>query len=66
MGPARSCVAPRGTMPARLTSPCVATMPARLLNAEGPRTEPPVSVPTPTVANHAAIETPVPLLEPPG
>ncbi len=66
MGPARSCVAPRGMMPERLTRPCVATMPARLQNAVGPRTEPPVSVPIPAAANHAAIETPTPLLEPPG
>src|SRR5687768_12547497 len=66
MGPARSCVGPRGTIPARETMPCVATMPTRLLYEEGICTEPPVSVPMPMVANQAAIEAPVPFDEPPG
>src|SRR5688572_11209258 len=66
IGPARSWVGPRGTMPARETIPCVATIPTRLLYDEGICTEPPVSVPMPMVANHAAIEAPVPFEEPPG
>ncbi len=36
------------------------------LAEEGPRTEPPVSVPKPSWANDAAMEAPVPPLEPAG
>src|ERR1051326_1684467 len=40
-------------------------MPARQQNAEGPRIEPPVSLPVPPSTRPAATEAPVPLDEPP-
>ena len=52
-------------MPLRLMSPCVVENPTRLFNAEGMTVDPPVSLPSPTVLNHAAIATPVPELDPP-
>jgi hypothetical protein len=55
-----------GMTPARLTTPRDGTTPTSALLAAGLRTEMPVSVPSPTVANAAATATPVPPLEPPG
>src|SRR6476661_1597971 len=61
-----SCVCESGTMPVRLTSPCVGRRPNRLPYALGMRIEPHVSEPQPTAAKLAAIAAPVPPLEPPG
>src|SRR5687767_5252309 len=52
-------------MPVRETRPCVGHMPTRLLRLLGLITEPVVSLPSPRLANHAAMAAPVPLLEPP-
>ena len=46
--------------------PNVTFRPTRPLNAEGMRTEPPVSLPMPAGVSRAATATPVPLDEPPG
>ena len=46
--------------------PNVTLSPTRPLNADGMRTEPPVSLPMPAGASRAATATPVPLDEPPG
>ena len=53
-------------MPLRLSSPCVGFSPTMPLAEEGPRIEPPVSVPKPSGAYAAAIATPVPPDEPDG
>ena len=53
-------------MPVRGTTPGVLRTPTRLQNEAGRRTEPPQSVPSPTVAKLAAIAAPVPELDPPG
>ena len=65
MGPGRSWVAPRGTMPERDTMPKVPTMPVTLLLADGLCTETLVSVPIAKVEKLAAMATPLPLLDPP-
>ena len=52
-------------MPVRLTSPCVVEKPTRLLSVLGMTIEPLVSLPSPTVPSQAAIDPPVPELEPP-
>src|SRR5262245_60900238 len=51
-------------MPYRLTSGVVGRRPTRLFAAAGPRIEPPVSSPIPTVAKFAAMPAPVPPEEP--
>ena len=49
-----------------LTRPIVVLSPLRPHHEAGSLTEPPVSVPIPHGAMHAATATPVPLLDPPG
>src|SRR5436190_20589989 len=66
MEPAVSCECEIGTMPERLTSPTVGLMPTSPFADDGHTTDPSVSVPTPTAAKFAAIEAPVPELEPHG
>src|SRR5688572_16661385 len=66
MGPGRSWVAPFGITPARLTMPCVATMPTALQLAEGCCTEALLSVPIASPAKYAAMAAPLPLLVNPG
>ncbi len=61
-----SKVSESGTIPSRLTSPCVGFRPTIPFEVEGPRTEPPVSVPTPSCASQAATAAPVPPEEPEG
>ncbi len=66
IGPMVSCTLTSGLQPARLIRPGVDRTPTRLQKEDGNRTDPPQSVPRPTVAYPAAIAAPVPLLEPPG
>ena len=66
MGPGVSSVCESGATPAALTCPIVTLRPARPHQADGMRTEPPVSVPIAHGTRRAATETPEPLLEPPG
>jgi hypothetical protein len=53
-----------GNIPKRLTSGVVGRSPTRLFTAAGPRTDPPVSSPIPTVPKFAAVPEPVPPDEP--
>ena len=53
-------------MPSRLRSPCVGFRPTMPFGVDGPRIDPPVSVPMPIGAYAAAIATPVPPEEPDG
>jgi hypothetical protein len=53
-------------MPSRLIRPRVGFRPAMPLADEGPRIEPPVSVPRPNCAKPAAMDAPVPPEEPRG
>src|SRR6476620_7078447 len=53
-------------MPVRLTRPSVGFMPTRPLLFDGETIEPSVSVPMPATARFAAIEAPVPELDPDG
>src|SRR5688572_1485498 len=66
IGPAVSCVAEIGMIPARLTSPTVGLMPTSPFTDEGHRMLPSVSVPIPIPARLAAMAAPVPELEPHG
>ena len=52
--------------PALLTRPRVGRIPTRLLAEAGERIDWPVSLPVPSTAKFAAIDAPVPPLEPPG
>src|SRR5919204_835327 len=60
IGPSVSVVGRAGSIPNRLTSGSVGRRPTRLLTDAGPRTDPPVSSPMPTVAKFAAMPDPVP------
>src|SRR5688572_1934549 len=60
IGPTVSMVGLDGNTPWRLTSATVGRSPTRLPTEAGPRMEPPVSSPIPTVAKLAAIPAPVP------
>src|SRR5437764_286849 len=53
-------------MPVRLTRPWVVENPTMFSSVAGITIDPPVSLPRPTAANHAAMAAPVPELEPPG
>src|SRR5688572_33136823 len=64
IGPAVSWLCEIGMMPLRLTRPTVGFRPTSPLEDDGQTTEPSVSVPTPTAAKFAAMEAPVPVLEP--
>jgi hypothetical protein len=66
MGPAVSCEAATGMMPARLTRPRVGLTPTTPLTDAGQTIEPSVSVPTAPAARSAATATPEPELEPQG
>ena len=66
MGPGVSSECESGSTPAALTCPMVTLRPASPHQAQGMRTEPPVSVPIAHGTRRAATETPEPLLEPPG
>ena len=66
IGPPVSKLSASGTIPLRLSRPSVGLSPTMPLAEDGPRTEPPVSVPMPNWANIAAIDAPVPPLEPEG
>ena len=66
IGPIESSDQLSKPVPCRLIRPNVTFNPVKPLNADGIRTEPPVSLPMPTGANPAATATPVPLEEPPG
>src|SRR6267143_138790 len=64
IGPSVSVVGRAGIMPNRLTSGSVGRNPTRLFTAAGPRIDPPVSSPMPTMAKLAATPDPVPPDEP--
>ncbi len=66
MGPPVSKERARGTIPSRLTRPSVGLRPAIPLEVDGPRTDPPVSVPMPSWAKVAAMAAPVPPDDPEG
>ena len=66
IGPKVSWLGVAGIIPNRLTNGTVGRKPTMLLKAAGPRTDPPVSSPMPTVAKLAAMPAPVPLEEPDG
>src|SRR6478672_11983048 len=66
IGPIVSWKITRYEDPVRDTTPGVLRTPTRPQNDAGSRIEPPQSVPTPIVARLAAIDAPVPALEPPG
>src|SRR4051812_23391344 len=66
MGPPVSKLKANGTMPLRLSRPWVGLRPTIPLAEEGPRIDPPVSVPIPNWAKAAAMAEPVPPLEPDG
>ena len=53
-------------LPARLTRPRVGRIPTRLLADAGERIDWPVSLPVPSTPKFAAIDAPVPPLDPPG
>ena len=55
-----------GIIPCRLTNGTVGRRPTRLWTAAGPRMDPPVSSPMPTIPKLAAIPLPVPPEEPLG
>ena len=50
IGPPVSKVSDSGMMPLRLSSPCVGFRPTMPFEVDGPRIEPPVSVPMPSGA----------------
>src|SRR3954454_17574269 len=64
IGPAVSWLCAMGMMPAPLMRPRVGLMPTSPQADEGQTTEPSVSDPTPAAARFAAIDAPVPELEP--
>src|SRR5262245_57883697 len=66
MGPAVSCVAEMGMMPARETRPTVGLWPTSRAAAAGDVMEPSVSVPMPAAHRLAATAVPVPLELPDG
>src|SRR5689334_14254484 len=63
IGPAVSCSAEIGTIPARLASPRVGLMPTSPFWPDGHTIDPSVSVPIATVARSAAAATPEPELD---
>src|SRR5882724_11263313 len=65
MGPPFSCPGELHIWPVRLMSPSVMAKPTRLYSVLGITIDPPVSLPRPTVPIQAAIDAPVPELEPP-
>src|SRR5262245_60097388 len=65
-GPTVSKVYARGNVPLTLTRPYEGRTPTRPSQLAGPRTDTPVSVPSPARQRPAATATPVPLEEPPG
>src|SRR4029434_3143107 len=66
IGPNASAFGLNGNEPYRLTKGTVGLKPTRLATAAGPRIDPPVSAPMPTVAKFAAIPEPVALDGPEG
>src|SRR3546814_10956406 len=65
-GPIESSVQDRGRAPCAGMRAAVGLKPARLQNADGIRTEPPVSVPIAATAIPSATATPAPAEDPPG
>src|SRR5262245_20632614 len=65
-GPTVSKLYARGNVPRTLTRPYEGRTPTRPSQLAGPRTETPVSVPSPPRHSPAAVAAPVPLDEPPG
>ena len=66
IGPIVSVVGLAGIIPKRLTSSSVGRRPTSEATAAGPRIDPPVSSPMPTMPKLAAMPTPVPPEEPLG
>jgi hypothetical protein len=66
IGPPVSNVSESGMMPLLLRRPWVGFKPTMPFTVDGPRIEPPVSVPIPSGAYAAAMPTPVPPDEPAG
>src|SRR3954471_24509103 len=65
IGPAVSRIELSGTTPVRDTAPTVGRRPAKAACAAGLRTGPPLTAPTPTAPNLAAVAAQVPPDEPP-